>query len=88
LGESVHLGYLYYRLSLWIANPMKVVWGERKVGNSPPTQAKLLFDGSPAVLTVSEGQTNAERTRLVLDNFLDSTSNSTSLSGEGVSDVE
>jgi len=53
-----------------------------------PRISELLFDGSPAVFAVSEGQTNTERTRLVLDNLLDSTSNSTSLSGEGVSNVE
>jgi len=46
-----------------------------------PTQAKLLFDGSPAVFTV-HGETNTASAVSVLNNLLNRTSNTRLLSGE------
>jgi len=65
---SLSIGGFAYFITISLTTDIEVVWGERKVGGSPPTQARLLY-GSPAVLTIHI-KANTQRAGGVFDNFL------------------
>ena len=79
---SIGGGVTYYIIGG--TSDIEVVWGQRKVGNSTPTQIRLLLEGSPTLLTVHI-KTDTEGSVLVSHDLLDNARNARLLSSEGFS---